>query len=80
MKSEAKLKRKTRKQCQLLNESGFVPCVAPPSLSRDLKIKKMKISTPSRDLDLTSIESAVWKKLGLYTVIISSEIFLRGLK
>ena len=40
-KSEAKFKRKTRKQGQLLSESGFSLCIAPPSLSRDrIKMKK----------------------------------------
>ena len=34
-KSEAKFKQKTHKQGQLLNESGFVLRIAPPSLSRD---------------------------------------------
>ena len=39
-KSEAKFKRKTRKQGQLLCEFGFVLCTAPPSLSRDSRIKR----------------------------------------
>ena len=34
----SKFKRKTRKQRQLLNESGFVLCIAPLSLSRDRRI------------------------------------------
>ena len=42
-KSEAQFKRKTRKQGQLLSESGFVLCIAPPSLSRDRRIKMKKI-------------------------------------
>ena len=43
-KSEAKLNWKTRKRKQLLSESGFVPCVAPPSLSRDRRIKTRKLN------------------------------------
>ena len=38
-KSVAKFKRKTRKQGQLLSEFRFVQYIAPPSLSRDRKIK-----------------------------------------
>ena len=34
-KSEAKFKRKNRKQGQLLSESEFVQCIAIPSLSRE---------------------------------------------
>ena len=41
-KSEAKFKRKTRKQGQILSESGFVLCIAPPSLSCDRRIKMNK--------------------------------------
>ena len=41
-KSEAKFKRKTWKQGQLLSESGFVLCIAPPSLSRDRRINMKK--------------------------------------
>ena len=41
-KSDAKFKRKTRKQVQLLSESKFVLSVAPPSLSRDRRIKMKK--------------------------------------
>ena len=41
-KSEAKFKRKTRKQGQLLSEDGFVLCIASPSLSRDRRIKMKK--------------------------------------
>ena len=41
-KSEAKFKRKTWKQRQLLTESGFVLRIAPPSLSRDRRIKMKK--------------------------------------
>ena len=41
-KSEAKLKRKTRKQGQLVSESGLVLCIAPPSLSREKRIKMKK--------------------------------------
>ena len=41
-KSKAKLNRKTRKQRQLLNESGFVLCIAHPSLSRHMRIKMKK--------------------------------------
>ena len=37
-----KFKRKTRKQRQLLSESGFVLRIAPPSLSRDRRIKMKK--------------------------------------
>ena len=40
--SEAKLKRKSRKQGQFLSESGFVLCIAPTSLSRGRKIKMKK--------------------------------------
>ena len=38
--SDAKLKRKTRKQRQLLSESGFVVSIAPPSLSRDRSVEE----------------------------------------
>ena len=41
-KSEAKFNRKTRKQKQLLSESGFVLSTAPPPLSRDRRIKMKK--------------------------------------
>ena len=41
-KSEVQFKRKTRKQGQLLSESVFVLCIAPPSLSRDRRIKSKK--------------------------------------
>ena len=41
-KSAAKFKPKTRKQGQLLSECGFVLCIAPPSLSRDSRIKMKK--------------------------------------
>ena len=41
-KSEAKFNRKTRKQRQLLSESGFVQRIAPAPLSRDRKIKMKK--------------------------------------
>ena len=41
-KFEAKFKRKTRKQRQLLSESEFVLCIAPPSLSRFRRIKMKK--------------------------------------
>ena len=37
-----KFKRKTWKQRQLLSESGFVLRIAPPSLSRDRRIKMKK--------------------------------------
>ena len=43
-KSEAKFKRKTWKQRQLLSEFRFVLCIAPRSLSRDRKIKMKKKS------------------------------------
>ena len=43
-KSEAKFKRKTRKYRQLLSESRFVLRIAPPSLSRDRRIKMKKKS------------------------------------
>ena len=52
-KSEVKFKRKTRKQGQLLSESGFVLCIAPPSLSRDRKIK-MKISIDQKHFCLNN--------------------------
>ena len=39
-----KFKRKTWKQRQLLSESGFVLRIAPPSLSRDRRIKMKKIN------------------------------------
>ena len=42
-KSEAKFARKNRKQ--VLSESGFVLCIAPPSLSRDRSIKMKKSSS-----------------------------------
>ena len=41
-KSQAKFKRKTQKQRQLLSESEFVQCIAPPSLSRDRRMKMKK--------------------------------------
>ena len=41
-KSEAKVNRKTWKQRQLLLESGFVLCIAPPPLSCDSRIKMRK--------------------------------------
>ena len=41
-KSRRKFKRKTWKQRQLLSESGFVLRIAPPSLSRDRRIKMKK--------------------------------------
>ena len=41
-KSEVKFHRKTRKQGQLLNQSRFVLCIAPPRLSRDRRIKMKK--------------------------------------
>ena len=45
-KTQAKFKRITRKQGQLLSESGFVPCIAPPSLSHDrIKMKKLAEAT-----------------------------------
>ena len=43
-KSIRKFKRKTWKQRQLLSESGFVLRIAPPSLSRDKRIKMKKKS------------------------------------
>ena len=51
-KSEAKFKRKTRKQGKLLSESGFVLCIAPQSLSRDRRIKTKK-SKKLSDFTLT---------------------------
>ena len=42
-KAEAKFQRRTRKQRQLLRESGFVTGIAPPSLSRDRMIKMKKL-------------------------------------
>ena len=44
-----KFKRKTWKQRQLLSESGFVLRIAPPSLSRDRRIK-MKKSTINQSI------------------------------
>ena len=41
-KQQAKFIRKTRKQRQLLSESGFFLRIAPPSLSRDRRIKMKK--------------------------------------
>ena len=41
-KSEAKFNRNTRKQRQLLSESGFVLRIAPPPLSSDRRIKMKK--------------------------------------
>ena len=41
-KVRRKLNRKTWKQGQLLSESGFVPRIAPPPLSRDRMIKMKK--------------------------------------
>ena len=43
-KVRRKFKRKTWKQRQLLSESGFVLRIAPPSLSRDRRIKTKKSS------------------------------------
>ena len=40
--AEAKFNRKTRKQRQLLSESGFVLSIAPPPLSRDKRMKMKK--------------------------------------
>ena len=45
-----KLKRKTWKQRQLLSESGFVLRIAPPSLSRDRRIKMKKSINQSINL------------------------------
>ena len=39
---------KTRKQRQLLSESGFVLCIAPLSLSRDRRIKMKKSISSSK--------------------------------
>ena len=44
-KSEAKFKRKTRKQRQLLSKSAFVLSIAPPLLSSDRRIKMKKSSS-----------------------------------
>ena len=41
-KLKKSLKRKNRKQGQLLSKSGFVLCVTPPTLSRDRRIKMKK--------------------------------------
>ena len=41
-KSEAKFKRKLGNKMELLSESGFVLRIAPPSLSRDRRIKMKK--------------------------------------
>ena len=41
-KSEAKFKRKLGNKIELLSESGFVLRIAPPSLSRDRRIKMKK--------------------------------------
>ena len=43
-----KFKRKTWKQRQLLSESGFVLRIAPPSLSRDRRIKMKKSKSKSK--------------------------------
>ena len=50
-KSEAKFERKNQTHGQLLSESGFVPCIAPPSLSHDRRIK-IKKSSSSRTVEL----------------------------
>ena len=50
-KSQQNFKRKTRKQGQLLSESGFVLCIAPASLSRGRRIK-MKKPSSSRTVEL----------------------------
>ena len=64
-KSDLKFKRKTRKQGQLLNESGFVLCIAPPSLSRDTRMEMMKSINQSVRflkgcLEVTLSELKVW--------------------
>ena len=43
-KSEAKFNQKTRKQRQLLSESGFILRIVPPSLSRYRRIKMKPIN------------------------------------
>ena len=50
-KSEAKFEPKNQKQGQLLSESGFVLCIAPPSLSHNRKIE-IKKSSSSRTVEL----------------------------
>ena len=47
-KSEAKFKRKLGNKMELLSESGFVVRVAPPSLSRDRRIKMKKSINQSK--------------------------------
>ena len=42
IKEVRKFNRKTWKQGQLLSESGFILCIAPPPLSRDRRIKITK--------------------------------------
>ena len=54
-KSEAKFKRKTRKYRQLLSESRFVLRIAPPSLSRDRRIKMKKKSHQRKQMSRKSI-------------------------
>ena len=49
---EVRSKTQTENSETEVTKYGSVPCVAPPSLSRDRRIK-MKKSTPSRDLNLT---------------------------
>ena len=56
-----KFKRKTWKQRQLLSESGFVLRTAPPSLSRDRRIKMKK----SKKIKSSTEETKFDCKLGL---------------
>ena len=63
MKSEANFKRKTWKQRQLLSESGFVLCTAPPSLSRDRGIQNNKKSS-NRQAEQWSLALASRPHLG----------------
>ena len=51
-----KFKRKTWKQRQLLSESGFVLRIAPPSLSRDRRIKMKKKSKSIKNEKLNLIK------------------------
>ena len=67
-KSEARFKRKTRKQGLLLSESGFVLCTAPPSLSRDRRIKMKKSNQNNQtfalpDKGLAPLSRLLWRRL-----------------
>ena len=73
---KAKFKRKTWKQGQLLSESEFVLCLAPPSLSREkIKMKKLNQlkSQHWQDLDdtVSDFANAKWNTRSSATIAIS---------